>query len=422
MSNVGELTISEIQRKYDLGFSYAKNIVESLVQIGYIKPKNEYIYSIIATQEQIDSYIKEHMAGLRPTEYDEFDLKNNGYRTIKRKFSDKMDFLIKVGPRFLGRLIFSIPSLVALVLLTLTLSCATTDDAGRHFYIWEILVIDFFGYCTYIFPANIVFRIFFAHHLKMKFKDYMCLPTNWYFNRIKSANRIQRILHPDKHIILLSNYDSTIKELTAILEQKKQLASHYAQIANRSCDENEFHTALNSCIDTLQWMSQFEEYGVFRSSSIPSADLETIQNELPCYQDELRNRIAEKQRLRITLSQLDIVDKMDGHSFEYYCAELLKKNGFVDVEVTRGSGDHGVDILADKDDNSYAIQCKCYTSNIGNAAVQQAYTGKDLYKKDIAVVLTNQYFTPQAKAEADRLRVKLWDRDKLRELISNATE
>ena len=124
----------------------------------------------------------------------------------------------------------------------------------------------------------------------------------------------------------------------------------------------------------------------------------------------------------ITLSQLDIVDKMDGHSFEYYCAELLKKNGFVDVEVTRGSGDHGIDILADKDDNSYAIQCKCYTSNIGNSAVQQAYTGKDLYKKDIAVVLTNQYFTPQAKAEADRLRVKLWDRDKLRELISNATE
>lgn len=54
--------------------------------------------------------------------------------------------------------------------------------------------------------------------------------------------------------------------------------------------------------------------------------------------------------------------------------------------------------------------------------MQQAYTGKDLYKRDIAVVLTNHYFTSQAKAEAERLRVKLWDRDKLQALINNIIE
>lgn len=116
-------------------------------------------------------------------------------------------------------------------------------------------------------------------------------------------------------------------------------------------------------------------------------------------------------------------DAMDGHDFEYFCADLLRKNGFSNVEVTQGSGDHGIDILADKDDIdhiSYAIQCKCYSSNIGNAAVQQAHTGKSLYHKDIAVVLTNQYFTAQAKEEADALGVKLWDRDKLQELVNNS--
>ena len=113
-------------------------------------------------------------------------------------------------------------------------------------------------------------------------------------------------------------------------------------------------------------------------------------------------------------------DYMDGHDFEYYCADILKKNGFSNVEVTQGSGDHGIDILADKEDISYAIQCKCYSSNIGNAAVQQAHTGKSLYHKDIAVVLTNQYFTTQAKEEANALGVKLWDRDKLQELINNS--
>lgn len=110
-------------------------------------------------------------------------------------------------------------------------------------------------------------------------------------------------------------------------------------------------------------------------------------------------------------------DIMSGLEFEHFCAEVLTANGFSNVEVTQGSGDHGIDILAEKDDITYAIQCKCYSSNIGNAAVQQAHTGKSLYHKDIAVVLTNQYFTQQAQEEANALGVKLWDRNKLEEMI-----
>ena len=40
----------------------------------------------------------------------------------------------------------------------------------------------------------------------------------------------------------------------------------------------------------------------------------------------------------------DDMDLMEGHEFEYYCAELLKDNGFQEVEVTKGSGDYGIDI------------------------------------------------------------------------------
>lgn len=112
-------------------------------------------------------------------------------------------------------------------------------------------------------------------------------------------------------------------------------------------------------------------------------------------------------------------DNMTGYEFEHFCAELLRKNNFKNVEVTQISGDHGIDILAEKDDISYAIQCKCYSSNIGNAAIQQAHTGKTLYNKDIALVLTNQYFTQQAIDEANALGVKLWDRDKLNQMIAN---
>ena len=69
-------------------------------------------------------------------------------------------------------------------------------------------------------------------------------------------------------------------------------------------------------------------------------------------------------------------DNMDGHEFEYFCGDLLKKNEFSNVEVTRGSGDQGIDIIAYKDGVKYGIQCKCYSQNIGNKAVQEALPAK----------------------------------------------
>ena len=97
-----------------------------------------------------------------------------------------------------------------------------------------------------------------------------------------------------------------------------------------------------------------------------------------------------------------------------------KENGFKNVKTTPPTGDHGIDIFAEKNEITYAIQCKCYSSNVGNSSVQQAYSGKCFYKKDIGVVLTNQFFTEQAKKEATELGIKLWDKNKLDTLIKNA--
>lgn len=106
-------------------------------------------------------------------------------------------------------------------------------------------------------------------------------------------------------------------------------------------------------------------------------------------------------------------DAMDGSTFERFCAELLKKNGYRKVRLTEATGDHGIDILADKDGVRYAIQCKCYEGKVGNKAVQEAYSGRDIYEADRAVVLINNYFTPQAEEDAEALGVLLWDREAL---------
>lgn len=111
-------------------------------------------------------------------------------------------------------------------------------------------------------------------------------------------------------------------------------------------------------------------------------------------------------------------DSMNGHEFEAFCAELLKKNGFRNVTKTKGSGDQGIDILAKKGNVSYGIQCKCYSSKVGNKAVQEVFSGKAYYNLQIGVVLTNNYFTPSAINLAEKNGILLWNRQKLISLIT----
>lgn len=113
-------------------------------------------------------------------------------------------------------------------------------------------------------------------------------------------------------------------------------------------------------------------------------------------------------------------DDMDGWEFEEFIAELLLRNGYIHVEVTRGSKDQGVDILAQKGEVSYAIQCKHYASKVPNKAVQEAYAGAKFYGCDVPVVLTNSYFYPSAEELGDEIGVELWDRDELRKLVRMA--
>ena len=115
----------------------------------------------------------------------------------------------------------------------------------------------------------------------------------------------------------------------------------------------------------------------------------------------------------------DAFEDMDGHEFEYFCADLLEQRGFVEVEVTRGSGDYGIDILAEKDGVTYAVQCKRYTAPVGVKAIQEAYAGRDYYDRMVGAVLTNQYFTQPAVDAARKLKILLWDRDYLEDLADS---
>ena len=116
---------------------------------------------------------------------------------------------------------------------------------------------------------------------------------------------------------------------------------------------------------------------------------------------------ATRRKYTVDLSE---IDSMEGHDFEYWCAELLRRNGFNNVTVTRGSGDDGIDIIAFCNGAKYGIQCKRSYSKIGNKAIQEAYTGKTVYGCHFAAVITNNYFTTSAVNTANKTGVLLWNR------------
>ncbi len=119
-------------------------------------------------------------------------------------------------------------------------------------------------------------------------------------------------------------------------------------------------------------------------------------------------------------SMFSDIDRMDGHAFELWCADLLRSLGYSDVELTKSIGDQGVDILATKDGIRYAIQCKCYSSDLGNHPVQEVHAGKYYYQCHLGVVMTNRYFTTGAKELAKTTGILLWDRDVLKVMFDSS--
>ena len=113
------------------------------------------------------------------------------------------------------------------------------------------------------------------------------------------------------------------------------------------------------------------------------------------------------------------IEHMDGWEFEEYCASILRKNGFSHVEVTRGSGDFGIDVIAEKAGVRYGIQCKKYSGTVGWHAVEEAKAGAEYWECQRAVVLTNSNFSRQALEGAAKIGVELWDGQKLSSILND---
>lgn len=108
-------------------------------------------------------------------------------------------------------------------------------------------------------------------------------------------------------------------------------------------------------------------------------------------------------------------DGMSPIEYEAYCAEVLKENGW-SARTTKASGDQGVDVMAEINGNTVAIQCKKYSRPIGNSAVQEVSSGAKFWGAAYGVVVTNATYTRSARQLANAEGVLLIHHEELPQL------
>lgn len=162
--------------------------------------------------------------------------------------------------------------------------------------------------------------------------------------------------------------------------------------------------------ELLQPIEQAELTAIFVHSvlNIESPEDENI---------DFANEILDQNFSEYLKHSLKNIDDFEGDAFEQYCAMLLESCGFCNVIVTQYSGDYGVDIMAEKNYVTYAVQCKRHKNTVGTDAVREIYTAKEYFKKSIGVVLTNSSYTSSAIKMAKETGIHLWDRRMLCKMI-----
>jgi restriction endonuclease Mrr len=133
----------------------------------------------------------------------------------------------------------------------------------------------------------------------------------------------------------------------------------------------------------------------------------------------------EEQNSRVRKALLAMLMDMDPYQFEYLIGDLLATIGYEDVQVTRRSGDKGVDVVATLrmegiTDVKTVIQVKRFKqgNNLSGAVVTQLRGSAEVDQRGL--VITTSDFTRSAREEArapNKMPVSLVNGEKLVDLL-----
>ena len=122
-------------------------------------------------------------------------------------------------------------------------------------------------------------------------------------------------------------------------------------------------------------------------------------------------------RYYLTRSGLEGVDEMTGWEFERWLEHFFEQLGFA-VERTPFRGDYGADFVLTWNGVRIAVQAKRSVRQVGVQAIQQVVAARAFYDCELAMVVTNNYYTEQAVVLARKNGVRIRHRDDLAKALA----
>jgi hypothetical protein len=151
------------------------------------------------------------------------------------------------------------------------------------------------------------------------------------------------------------------------------------------------------------------------------SDYKTLQRQLVLYERLSIARQRHDQVSSLVTSvkyQLIHTDwrSLRGTGFESFLSRVFETLGY-QVELTKVSGDQGVDLLVTGKGRRIAVQAKGYADSVGNDSVQEVVAGMAFYRCDSCAVVTNSRFTKPAESLAAVNHCRLIDGSRIPDLI-----
>ena len=113
-------------------------------------------------------------------------------------------------------------------------------------------------------------------------------------------------------------------------------------------------------------------------------------------------------------------ENMSPYEFESFCGHLLEETGW-NVKSVGGSGDQGVDLIAEIYGRKVVLQCKLYSTPVGNKAVQEVLSGMKWEDAHFAAVVSNNTYTKSARQLAAKNNIFLLHYDELSKLAERVS-
>lgn len=117
--------------------------------------------------------------------------------------------------------------------------------------------------------------------------------------------------------------------------------------------------------------------------------------------------------------QIQDISNLSPNDFEVFISNLVERQGY-EVKRFAPGEDIGIDIIADDEKESIAIQVKKYnTRKVNLAMVYHTYGAAAYYECTRSLIVTLSELTPRAMEVAKKLNVEVWGKDVILSMVQS---